>query len=45
MTQKNKVGKWAETAFQFDSELWRTKTTEDMIVRSWIVFRRRCSWF
>lgn len=22
MTQKNKVGKWAETAFQFDSELY-----------------------
>lgn len=29
---KTKVSKWAETAFQFDSELWRAKTTEDMVV-------------
>ncbi|HEM9549182.1 TPA: hypothetical protein U3L25_000237 [Streptococcus agalactiae] len=27
-----KVNKWAETAFQFDTELWRAKTTEFMIV-------------
>lgn len=29
---KTKVSKWAETAFQFDTELWRAKTTEEMVV-------------
>ncbi|MCQ9212377.1 MULTISPECIES: hypothetical protein [unclassified Streptococcus] len=32
MTRKIKVSKWAETAFQFDTELWRAKTTENMVV-------------
>lgn len=32
MTQKTKLSKWAETAFQFDDELWRAKTTEGMVV-------------
>ena len=32
MTRKTKISKWAETAFQFDSELWRAKTTEGMVV-------------
>lgn len=32
MTQKTKLSKWAETAFQFDDELWRVKTTEGMVV-------------
>ncbi|MGT2755190.1 hypothetical protein [Streptococcus ovis] len=32
MTRKTKLSKWAETAFQFDTELWRTKTTEEMVV-------------
>ncbi|MCC9678889.1 MULTISPECIES: hypothetical protein [Streptococcus] len=32
MTQKMKLSKWAETAFQFDNELWRAKTTEGMVV-------------
>ena len=27
-----RVSKWAETAFKFESELWRAKTTEDMVV-------------
>lgn len=25
MTQKTKLSKWAETAFQSDDELWRAK--------------------
>ncbi|WP_449457104.1 hypothetical protein [Streptococcus suis] len=32
MTRKTKLSKWAETAFQFDTELWRSKTTEGMVV-------------
>lgn len=32
MTQKTKLSKWAETAFQFDDELWRAKATEGMVV-------------
>lgn len=32
MTRKNKVSGWMETAFQSDSELWRIKTTEGMVV-------------
>ncbi|HEM3641199.1 TPA: hypothetical protein U1C36_000275 [Streptococcus suis] len=32
MTRKTKISKWAESAFQFDSELWRAKTSEDMVV-------------
>lgn len=32
MTQKAKLSKWAETAFQSDDELWRAKTTEGMVV-------------
>lgn len=32
MTQKTKLSKWAETAFRFDNEVWRVKTTEDMVV-------------
>lgn len=32
MTRKTKISKWTETAFQFDGELWRAKTTEDMVV-------------
>lgn len=32
MTRKNKVSQWAETAFQFDDELWRVKTTEGMVI-------------
>lgn len=32
MTRKTKVSKQAETAFQFDDELWRVKTTEGMVV-------------
>ncbi|HEP2968748.1 TPA: hypothetical protein VCJ25_001251 [Streptococcus pyogenes] len=31
MTRKTKISKWVETAFQFDSELWRAKTTEGMV--------------
>lgn len=31
MTQKTKLSKWAETAFQSDDELWRAKTTEGMV--------------
>ncbi|HEM6243848.1 hypothetical protein [Streptococcus suis] len=32
MTRKTKLSKWAETAFQFDTELWRSQTTEGMVV-------------
>ena len=32
MTRKTKISKWAETAFQFNSELWRAKTIEGMVV-------------
>ncbi|KLL81601.1 hypothetical protein WA05_09020 [Streptococcus agalactiae] len=32
MSRKNKLSKWAETAFCFDSELWRAKTPEGMVV-------------
>lgn len=32
MTRKTKISKWAENAFQFDSELWRAKTSENMVV-------------
>ncbi|WP_449448818.1 hypothetical protein [Streptococcus suis] len=32
MTRKTKISKWAESAFQFDSELWRAKTSENMVV-------------
>lgn len=32
MSRKNKLSKWAETAFRFDSELWRAKTPEGMVV-------------
>ncbi|MDO4667039.1 MAG: hypothetical protein Q4A90_04295 [Streptococcus sp.] len=32
MTRKNNVGKWADNAFQFDSELWRAKTAENMVI-------------
>ena len=32
MTQKTKLSKWTETAFQFDDELWRAKTTEGMVI-------------
>ena len=32
MTRKTKVSKQAETAFQFDDEFWRVKTTEGMVV-------------
>ena len=32
MTRKIKISKWAESAFQFDSELWRAKTSENIVV-------------
>ncbi|AUA18424.1 hypothetical protein [Streptococcus suis] len=32
MSRKSKLSKWAETAFRFDSELWRAKTEEGMVV-------------
>ncbi|MFC3928824.1 hypothetical protein ACVR05_04605 [Streptococcus caprae] len=32
MTQKKRLSKWAEKAFQFDDELWRVETTEGMVV-------------
>ncbi|MGT2910666.1 hypothetical protein ACVR1I_02995 [Streptococcus cameli] len=32
MTRKSKVSEWAEDAFRSDTELWRVKTTEDMVV-------------
>ncbi|AUW97157.1 hypothetical protein [Streptococcus pluranimalium] len=32
MNKKTKLSKWAETAFQFDNELWRAKTTEGMVI-------------
>lgn len=32
MTQRTKLSKRVETAFQFDDELWRAKTTEVMVV-------------
>ncbi|MDG3136242.1 hypothetical protein [Streptococcus suis] len=32
MTRKAKISKWAESAFQFDGELWRAKTSENMVV-------------
>ena len=32
MTRKTKLSKLAETAFQFDTELWRSQTTEVMVV-------------
>lgn len=32
MIRKNNVGKWVDIAFQFDSELWSTKTAENMVV-------------
>ena len=30
MTKRVKLSKWAETAFQNDWELWRTRTNEGM---------------
>ncbi|HFI2670967.1 TPA: hypothetical protein ACGO59_001483 [Streptococcus suis] len=32
MSRKSKLSKWAEIAFHFDSELWRAKTEEVMVV-------------
>lgn len=32
MVRKTKISKWAETAFQFDTELWRVRTDEDMVI-------------
>lgn len=32
MTKRVKLSKWAETAFQNDWELWRTRTNEGMVV-------------
>ena len=32
MTKRAKLSKWAETAFQTDWELWRTRTNEGMVV-------------
>ena len=32
MTKRVKLSKWAETAFQNDCELWRTRTNEGMVV-------------
>jgi len=32
MTKMVKLSKWAETAFQNDWELWRTRTNEGMVV-------------
>lgn len=32
MSRTVRLTKWAETAFQFDTELWRSKTTEGMVV-------------
>ena len=32
MTERIKLSKWAETAFQTDWELWRAKTNEGMVV-------------
>jgi len=32
MTKRIKLSKWAETAFQTDWELWRTRTNEGMVV-------------
>ncbi|WP_438477919.1 hypothetical protein [Streptococcus pluranimalium] len=32
MTRKTRNSKWVETAFQFDTELWRAQTTEGMVV-------------
>lgn len=32
MTRKMKISKWVETAFQFDNELWRIRTHENMVV-------------
>ncbi len=31
MTKRVKLSKWAETAFQNDWELWRTRTNEGMV--------------
>ena len=32
MTRKTRHSKWVETAFQFDTELWRVQTTEGIVV-------------
>lgn len=32
MSRTVRLTKWAETAFQFDTELWLSKTTEGMVV-------------
>lgn len=32
MTKRVELSKWAETAFQKDWELWRTRTNEGMVV-------------
>lgn len=32
MRRKTRHSKWVETAFQFDTELWRAQTTEGMVV-------------
>lgn len=31
MSKSVRLTKWAETAFQFDNELWRAKTSEGMV--------------
>lgn len=32
MTRKTKLSKWVETAFHYENELWRARTTEDMVI-------------